>query len=142
MALSKDPENLFKQLSGLKSYKETKSFTFPRKRMKLSDHLKALMELPALKSKITEDLIKEHCPSATNAQAIALMLTMKALTGDMRAIKEVADRLEGKPMQQVQLTGIDGGPIDVTTSTRESIISKLIPEASNRSKTTEIEQPE
>jgi len=35
-------------------------------------------------------------------------LITKALDGDMSAIKEVADRLDGKPRQQVDLGGQDG----------------------------------
>ena len=40
------------------------------------------------------------------------VLRAKALEGDMAAMKELFDRLDGKPAQQVQLSGdADGAPI-------------------------------
>lgn len=36
----------------------------------------------------------------------------KASEGDVSAIREVADRLDGKPAQAI--TGADGGPVEVT----------------------------
>lgn len=35
----------------------------------------------------------------------------KAEKGDVPAIKEIADRLDGRPTQAVELSGIDGGPV-------------------------------
>jgi hypothetical protein len=37
----------------------------------------------------------------------------KAAEGDIAAFSFVADRLEGKPAQQIALTGEDGGPVRV-----------------------------
>ena len=34
-----------------------------------------------------------------------------ALEGDMQAMKEIGDRLDGKPKQQTELTGADGEPL-------------------------------
>ena len=42
---------------------------------------------------------------------VAEKLVDRALEGDVQAIKEVADRLDGKPAQA--LTDPDGGPISV-----------------------------
>ncbi len=39
---------------------------------------------------------------------LAEKLIEKALGGDVTALKEVADRLDGKPAQQLQLAGADG----------------------------------
>ena len=41
---------------------------------------------------------------------LADVLVAKALDGDMVAIKEVGDRLDGKPKQQVDVTVQDGQP--------------------------------
>lgn len=45
---------------------------------------------------------------------IAEALLNKAAEGDMVAIKELGDRLDGKARQQVELTGKDDGPIAVS----------------------------
>ena len=42
---------------------------------------------------------------------IAESLASKAEDGDIQAIKEIADRLDGKAVQQSEHGGLDGGPI-------------------------------
>lgn len=42
---------------------------------------------------------------------IADNLCKLAMAGDMTATKEIGDRLDGKPKQQTEVTGEDGGPI-------------------------------
>lgn len=42
---------------------------------------------------------------------IAQALIDKALDGDMQAIKEVADRLDGKPKQQIDVGGQEDNPL-------------------------------
>lgn len=37
------------------------------------------------------------------------------IRGDVPAIKEVADRLDGKPAQSLEHSGHDGGPIETST---------------------------
>lgn len=44
---------------------------------------------------------------------VAEKLVDEALNGNMAAIKEVADRIEGKAAQQVEVTGADGGPLAI-----------------------------
>lgn len=45
---------------------------------------------------------------------IADAVVTLAETGDMQAIKEIGDRLDGKPAQQTILTGDeDGGPVQI-----------------------------
>lgn len=36
-----------------------------------------------------------------------------ALAGDMTAMKEIGDRLDGKAKQQTEITGEDGGPVGI-----------------------------
>lgn len=43
--------------------------------------------------------------------ALADTLLDKALDGDMQAIKEFGDRMEGKPKQMIEASGPDGGPM-------------------------------
>jgi hypothetical protein len=45
---------------------------------------------------------------------IAEALIAKAEEGDLAAIKELGDRLDGKASQSVELSGKDGEPIPVT----------------------------
>lgn len=42
---------------------------------------------------------------------IVKSLIAKAMDGDIQAAKEIFDRLEGKPIQQTELSGLDGGEI-------------------------------
>ena len=44
---------------------------------------------------------------------IADKLVTMAEDGDLQAIREVADRLDGKARQQLELMGEDGGPVQV-----------------------------
>ncbi len=47
-------------------------------------------------------------------RAIADALVSKAEEGDVPAIREIGDRLDGKVAQSVEMTGADGGPLQVT----------------------------
>lgn len=49
-----------------------------------------------------------HEAGGTKLRAVADALVTKALTGDVPAIREVADRLDGKVLQQTEITGADG----------------------------------
>lgn len=54
--------------------------------------------------------------TAQDAQAlrdIAESLVEQARNGDLKAIEMVADRLDGRPMQAQELSGPDGGPVQV-----------------------------
>ena len=43
---------------------------------------------------------------------VCKMLVEKALDGDMQAIKEIGDRIDGKPAQEIM--GEDGGPLQAS----------------------------
>lgn len=45
---------------------------------------------------------------------LAKTLVTAAINGDMAALKEVGDRLDGKPRQTVEATGQGGGPMKLT----------------------------
>ncbi|MGO4316702.1 hypothetical protein [Agrobacterium sp. MCAB5] len=47
----------------------------------------------------------------TKLRAVAEALVSKAVAGDVQAIKEVADRLDGKVTQEI--SGPDGGPVQI-----------------------------
>lgn len=46
-------------------------------------------------------------------RAIADAVVQRALTGDMLAVKEIGDRLDGRAKQQTEVTGAEGGPLVV-----------------------------
>lgn len=50
---------------------------------------------------------------AEKLRAIADKLIEKAAEGDMQAIKELGDRLDGKPAQSTEISGPDGSAIPV-----------------------------
>lgn len=41
-----------------------------------------------------------------------------ALSGDMAAMREMFDRLDGKPKQQIEATGADDGPLKIVYESR------------------------
>ncbi len=47
---------------------------------------------------------------------LARKLIAMAAEGDMTAMKELGDRLDGKPKQQVEMSGEDGGPLALISS--------------------------
>jgi len=50
---------------------------------------------------------------------LAETLVSQALDGDIQAIKEIGDRLEGKPKQQTEIMGEDGGPVTMTITWKQ-----------------------
>lgn len=67
----------------------------------------------ASKTKLWEDAIRRAvlADDGKRLRAIAERLLDKAAEGDVAAIKELGDRLDGKPKQSTELTGADGGPV-------------------------------
>ena len=57
----------------------------------------------------------------TKLRQIAEKLVAKAIEGEGWAIKEIADRTDGKPFQQIEMTGEDGGALKVEVITRRII---------------------
>lgn len=56
--------------------------------------------------------IKEaHEEGGTKLRAVADALVAKAISGDVPAIREIGDRLDGKVMQQVELSGDPDNPV-------------------------------
>lgn len=51
----------------------------------------------------------------TKLRQVAEKLVSSALAGEGWAIKEIADRTDGKPFQQIELTGDEENPLRVIT---------------------------
>lgn len=74
----------------------------PKKGEALTDILRTLAhEPPTQRSKYTRK------------EAVARKLWQMAIGGDIAAIKYLYDRIDGKPTEQVELTGQEGGPLQV-----------------------------
>jgi hypothetical protein len=71
----------------------------------------------ARKAKIWEQAIKRALARKANStiddglDGLADKLVEAAASGEAWAIKEIGDRLDGKPAQSTELSGPDGGPI-------------------------------
>lgn len=65
--------------------------------------------------------IKEaHDEKGDRLRAVAEALVLKAMTGDVPAIKEIADRLDGKVPQA--LTGDEENPITIINRIERSVV--------------------
>lgn len=60
-------------------------------------------------------------PQGQALRKIADTLVKGALEGNMTALQEIANRLDGKPAQQVMLTGEHGGPVQLQTIERKIV---------------------
>lgn len=65
----------------------------------------------ATKGKMWSDAVRKALVQRKALKPIAEKLIAMALEGDMQAIKEIGDRLDGKAVQAV--SGEDGGPLVV-----------------------------
>lgn len=90
-----------------------------QRRDRVSAQLKMLMDSP--------------CPfdkeGRTWCEAIAWAMVKKALRGDVRAFSEIADRVDGKPRQSIELSGPDGGAIPVGLEEVQKRIAELMDQA-------------
>ena len=60
-------------------------------------------------------LLREDKKSkAIQLDRLAEALICEAVDGNVAALKEIADRIDGKVAQPQEVTGVDGGPIEST----------------------------
>ena len=69
----------------------------------------------AAKGKRWKIALSKRIEALQAMDALAEALITEALTGNIQALKEIGDRLDGKSVQGVEVGGIDGEPIPVTT---------------------------
>ena len=65
----------------------------------------------ATKNKIWSDAVRKAIVQGENINLLAAALVEKALAGDISALKEIGDRLEGKPTQQIDQTTEHSGEV-------------------------------
>lgn len=57
---------------------------------------------------------------ATMNDVLAIAQFTEAITGETKAASEITDRVEGKAIQRVELTGAEGGPVETVDLSRLS----------------------
>jgi hypothetical protein len=70
---------------------------------------------PSLKAELIRHLGKKGEDGVRHADAIALTLIDMARDGNLEAIREILDRVDGKVPQQQQVTGDGGGPLRIAS---------------------------
>lgn len=79
-----------------------------------------------LARKASKEIIRQYIENLTAALPdIEEVLILKAKLGDSFAIKEIHDRAMGKPIQRSELTGAEGGPIEISDSKRKLVNEAL-----------------
>ncbi len=84
------------------------------KKQPVTDHLRSQLEqrIPeSMEAKLPPFFVEMYGAEATFGQLLAFKMVTKAANGDMRAIREVLDRVEGKVANKI--AGGDGdGPVE------------------------------
>jgi hypothetical protein len=62
---------------------------------------------------LKDELERKGSDGLTNEQHIAAILVIKAMQGDMTAIKLAFEYTAGKPAQAISVSGDDGGPVRI-----------------------------
>lgn len=61
---------------------------------------------------IKEAMEESYGDNKTIKELMAKSLVKEGLKGNVQAMKEIGDRLEGRPKQSLEMGGIDGKPIE------------------------------
>jgi hypothetical protein len=82
---------------------------------KKADHKRARVITQQLTSALNEAYDEND---RTKLRAMIDTWIANAIKGDQSAINSIADRIEGKPMQSMEHSGHDGGPIETNADPR------------------------
>jgi hypothetical protein len=91
------------------------------------------------KKRLLDDALEDLLASndAEVARDVAAALVKRARKGDVRAIQLIAERTQGKPMRAVEISGPDGGALEIDHMTDEQLdqrINELLAELNNEAK--------
>jgi hypothetical protein len=81
-----------------------------------------------------EDLLANN--DAEAARDVAAALVKRARKGDVRAIQLIAERTQGKPMRAVEISGPEGGALEIERMTADELdrrINELLAELNMQS---------
>ncbi len=70
-----------------------------------------------------EELLESN--DAEAARDVAAALLKRARKGDLRAIQLIAERTQGKPMRAVEISGPDGGALELDLMTDEELDQRI-----------------
>jgi hypothetical protein len=82
---------------------------------------------PSLKAELIRHLGRKGEDGVRHADAIALTLIDMARDGNLEAIREILDRVDGKVPQQQQVTGDGGGPVRVESYDIRLAVASIAP---------------
>lgn len=82
------------------------------------------------KKRLLDEVLTELLEAADSGDAIeiAKALIAKAKGGDSLSAKLVAERTQGKPMQKVEVTGENGGPLQARVAIEFVDVKSAVPE--------------
>ena len=66
-----------------------------------------------LRVKLREQNVNVNGAKVEAKEAIILQLIKLAVSGDLRAIQYIMDRIDGKPLQPSEVSGPEGGPVEI-----------------------------
>jgi len=114
--------------SGLKPFKPGQSGNpgGRPKKLPITDALRDLLEKPVPAKIDARKLTANH--------VLALQLIAQGAKGDLKAIAEIADRCEGKPMQRHEISGPHEGPIHFEIPGTRQEIERRIAELTQKTK--------
>jgi len=112
-----------------KGYANLIPYTKGSPRSKLGGRPKGRKSLTVILQKLLNEKFKTKNPFTHNEELkefsewMNLILVAKALKGDLRAIQEIWDRIEGKATQSIEMSGLDGEAISIKNEIKEKIRS-------------------
>ena len=79
------------------------------------------------KKRVLDEILTEllEKDGAKEASAIALSVLRKAKDGDLRACQFIAERTQGRPPQALQISGEDGGPLEIRNMTDQQLDERI-----------------
>ena len=97
------------------------------KKLPITDRYAAVAELPVPDNLLTALRLREAEKSAIKTYGDALVLSQfrAGNKGKTEPAREIADRLEGRARQAVEVSGPEGKPIDVTFMSEEQLDARI-----------------
>jgi hypothetical protein len=77
------------------------------------------------KAKVWSEALRKEIVQGDDLPKLARALINKALDGDVKAAKEIGDRIEGKVAQQTIIAGDEENPLHVTHGLSDALIGML-----------------
>jgi len=97
----------------------------PKGSISYTDALKRVLAAEKMSVELTVNGKKKHIDVVSNGKnfydGIAVVQIMEALKGNMQAIKDISDRVEGKPMQKVETKDVSQKPREIIVSDQATL---------------------